>query len=421
VRAVGSVPAEKNSAKRSSLEMSDDERDGWAREPEVFLDVPQVPVHVGVLWPSAREARECGRGDIRLSFDRTSGFIRNVAFNETFLDYTVRYDNALHFSPFFRRFEDELAHRLLERYDLRNKHVVEIGAGGGHFLGRLCELGQNRGTGYDPSFDPAGAHARLGERVRVVRDYYSERYADHPADLICCRHVLEHIPEPRHLLRTLRRALESRPETVVYFEVPNSYLILRDLSIWDVIYEHCGYFVPESLGAMFAASGFEILDLNETYEGQFVGIEACPGPMTRGGGERCDISVLAPSVAGFAHRFQATRAEWQGRLTELRRENRRSVVWGGGAKAVSFLNLLEIGDQIEYVVDVNPRKQGSYLAGSGQEIVAPEFLRKYQPDVAIVLNPVYRQEIEAQLAAVSPATRTVTAMAPQSNLQDLGC
>jgi hypothetical protein len=112
-------------------------------------------------------------------------------------------------------------------------------------------------------------------------------------------------------------------------------------------------------------------------------------------------------VADFARRFRAKRAEWQQRLGELRRAGRRSVVWGGGAKAVSFLNLLEIGDQIEYVVDINPGKQGSYLAGSGQEIVAPQFLREYRPDVVIVMNRVYQREIEQQLSGLSPSTRVL--------------
>ena len=73
------------------------------------------------------------------------------------------------------------------------------------------------------------------------------------------------------------------------------------------------------------------------------------------------------------------------------------MVWGGGAKAVSFLNLLELGEAIEYVVDINPGKQGSYLAGTGQRIVPPEFLREHRPDEVIVMNPVYLVEIERQL------------------------
>lgn len=372
----------------------------------VFLRVPEVPVHVGVLWPSEAAARGCPRGEIALAYDPASGFIANAAFDAGRVDYSLRYDNALHFSPFFRRYEDALARRLVERHDLRGKHVVEVGAGGGHFLARLCEIGDNRGTGFDPSHDADHADPALGGRVRVVRGEFSAETAGERVDLLCCRHVLEHIAEPRAFLRGLRRALEGQPDAVVYFEVPDSYLILRQLSIWDVIYEHCGYFVPESLRAMFEGCGFEVLDVHSAYDGQFVGIEARIGRERESEGRSPELDA---AVEHFAARFAEKRDAWQSRLGELRREGRRVVVWGGGAKAVSFLNLLEIGDQIEVVIDVNPGKQGSHLAGSGQPIHPPEFLRNYVPDVAIVMNPLYEPEIQSTLAEISPSTKTICA------------
>jgi ABC-type Fe3+-hydroxamate transport system substrate-binding protein len=39
-----------------------------------------------------------------------------------------------------------------------------------------------------------------------------------------------------------------------------------------------------------------------------------------------------------------------------------------------------------------------FVAGSGQEIVSPEFLRVYQPDVVIIMNRNYEDEIGRQLA-----------------------
>ncbi len=110
----------------------------------------------------------------------------------------------------------------------------------------------------------------------------------------------------------------------------------------------------------------------------------------------------------FAARLRAKQEEWQGRLRELRHAGRRAVVWGGGAEAVSFLNLLELGEAIEVVVDINPGKQGSYLAGTGQRIVPPEFLREYGPDEVIVMNPVYRGEIESRLAELDVPSRVVS-------------
>ena len=54
--------------------------------------------------------------------------------------------------------------------------------------------------------------------------------------------------------------------------------------------------------------------------------------------------------------------------------------------------------QVEYVVDVNPYRHGRHMPGSGQEIVAPEFLAEYRPEVVIAMNPIYLDEIGAELA-----------------------
>ena len=61
-------------------------------------------------------------------------------------------------------------------------------------------------------------------------------------------------------------------------------------------------------------------------------------------------------------------------------------------------------DLIEYVVDINPRKHQQYVAGTGQEIVPPTFLRAYGPDTILVMNPIYLNEIKqmAQAQGLSP-------------------
>lgn len=70
---------------------------------------------------------------------------------------------------------------------------------------------------------------------------------------------------------------------------------------------------------------------------------------------------------------------------------------GWRIKRVSFLTTLKIGDKIEYAVDINPHKHGTFMAGTGQEIVAPEFLQDYQPDAVIVMNSIYCGEIQRDL------------------------
>jgi hypothetical protein len=206
------------------------------------------------------------------------------------------------------------------------------------------------------------------------------------------------------------RSLAERPESVLYFEVPNARLILDKLSIWDIMYEHCDYFTVESLGHLFASSGFEIHDLREAYEGQFVSIEVSPAvsASSRAAGPPGDLQTLTALVDEFSHRFSEKKNEWQSHLRELESAGSSAVVWGAGGKTVGFLNMLQIGNQIRYVVDVNPGKQGTYLAGGGQAILAPEALKEIRPDTVIIANPVYEREIVESLDQMGLNPRVFT-------------
>ena len=71
------------------------------------------------------------------------------------------------------------------------------------------------------------------------------------------------------------------------------------------------------------------------------------------------------------------------------------------------LSRLDLGE-IEYVVDINPFREGKYMAGTGQEIVSPAFLKRYKPDLAIAMNPIYQPEIKADLEKMGLSTEVVS-------------
>lgn len=360
----------------------------------IFFEMAKVPVHIGLQWPSREAARNCPRGELELVFCQQCSFIANLAYDPARLEYAREYDNTLHFSPFYQEYARSVADRLVKRYRLYGKEIIEIGCGRGEFLSLLCELGNNRGVGFDPGCDESEGDATGKGQVAFIKDFYSERYADYRGDLVCSRYVFEHVPEPVEFLAEVKRATGDRRDSIVYFEVPNVSFVLRDLSVWDLIYEHCSYFSRGSLAQAFVACGFEVVELAEGYGGQQLGIEARPGQGGCTAAERWKkADELARHVVVFAAGYERKLTAWQRRLERMQRAGRRAVLWGAGAKGVSFLNMLEAQDAVEYVVDINPRKQGKYIAGTGQEIVAPEFLREYRPEVVIVMNSIYRGEI----------------------------
>lgn len=373
---------------------------------QVFVEVPQVPVLCNILWPTKAEATAVRRVDIPLAYCATCGYIFNPAFNAALMDYSQVYENSLHFSPRFQQFAETLAADLVARHDLHHKKIVEISCGKGDFLKMLCTLGENQGFGFDPSYVPVAEDAGPGSRVTFIQDFYSEAYADYGADFICCRHTLEHIPDPVAFLTMVRRTIGERAISV-YFEVPNVRFTLQDLAVWDIIYEHCAYFSQEALAYLFQRCGFDVIDIQPTYEGQFLYIEARPSfapPAVAGETDPAATKViheppaaLTATVNDFAARYREKVAAEAAKLAQIRHAGQKVVIWGAGSKGITFLNMLQLQDQLEYAVDLNVRKQGMFITGTGQQIVAPTFLQRYRPDVIIVMNPIYLQEIQQLL------------------------
>jgi hypothetical protein len=264
-------------------------------------------------------------------------------------------------------------------------------------------MGRNRCIGFDPSSDLQRiAQDTHSNRLTVIQDYYSEQYGDYHADFIACRQVLEHVLEPQRFLQSIRRAIDGKVNPLVFVEVPNVMFTLKKLGIWDLIYEHCGYFSTLSLSRLFAESGFTALRVDESFGGQFICIEA--GPSMHKNHFKPDPQTLSLQevknyVHGFAANYQNTIAKWEDELSRMRESGIKPVIWGAGSKGVTFLNVLKITDAIDYVVDLNPSKQGMYVPGSGHQVVAPELLTKIRPQVVIVMNPLYVNEIEEMIAA----------------------
>jgi hypothetical protein len=232
------------------------------------------------------------------------------------------------------------------------------------------------------------------------------------ADLVVCRHTLEHIPNAGEFVRIIRRAIGQRREAVVAIEVPDTLRVLTDGAFWDLYYEHCSYFTPGSLARLFRSASFDLIDLRREYDDQYLILEARPAERTT----RMkfdledDLAAVTEAVRGFPAAFERQLARWRRVIEENLAEGNRVALWGSGSKAVGFLSTLGVtDDRVPYVVDINPRKQDTFLPGTGQRIVGPDALRQYRPDVVIVMNPVYRDEIRNDLDArgLRPAILTL--------------
>ncbi|MFH1154536.1 MAG: class I SAM-dependent methyltransferase [Pseudomonadota bacterium] len=379
---------------------------------QVFHTLTQVPVHGVMNIKNKQEALSFPKGDIRLGFCGTCGFMSNLAFDPSLLYYSQDCEESQSCSSTFTRFLEKVAQDLIDTYNLRNKFIIEIGCGKGEFLDLICKLGNNRGLGFDPAYVP-GRVADNGSDITFIADNYSSKYSGYTGDMICCRMTLEHIKDTHDFVRMVRNVMGRQSDSVVFFQVPDMLRILKECAFEDIYYEHCSYFTPGSMARLFRGCGFEIISLETVYDGQYIMLEAKPSsffseqaviPLPR------EESVL--QIPGLIETFLITYARRMGQWDTLVRNGfsrgERTVLWGAGSKAVAFLNDLNLIREIDYVVDINPHRHGTYMAGTGQKIVGPEFLKSYEPDRVIIMNPVYTREINALLVSMGVKTNIIS-------------
>jgi len=375
-----------------------------------FYEAENVPVHTCVMLSTRKEALSFPKGKIVLGFCKKCGFISNVAFDSSAVNYSSLYEDQQSFSSTFNVFADSLAKRLIEKYNLVDKKILEIGCGKGDFLALLCELGHNYGVGIDPAYIKDRVHSKASDSLTFIQDYYSEKYANYHGDLICCRHTLEHIPNTAEFLSSVRCAIGNCLDTIVFFEVPDVTRVLQELAFWDIYHEHCSYFSPGSLARLFRSCQFEIIDISKDFDDQYILIEAKPVNRKAEKVNELEESVkeMAKNVNYFATHCREKLDQWKKRLNELCSDGKRVVVWGSGSKCVSFMSTLGVKDEIGYVVDINPFRHGKYLPVIGKRVMPPEILRKYKPDLVIVMNRIYQDEIRRMLDGMGLAPEVIS-------------
>ena len=107
-----------------------------------------------------------------------------------------------------------------------------------------------------------------------------------------------------------------------------------------------------------------------------------------------DLSKLAQA---YREAEEAILENWKQRILDLKSQG-PVALWGAGAKGVTFANLIDPSCKLlECVVDLNPNKQGKYIAGTGHPIIDYKELGLRNIKSVILMNPNYLSENQAFL------------------------
>lgn len=367
---------------------------------EPLFTLRGVPVVCNQLWPDVTSARAAPVGDIKLVLCPACGLIWNRDFDPERVAYTPGYENALHFSPSFRDFAEDLARGLVARHHLAGRRLLEIGCGDGYMLDKMVKHGVATATGFDPSMQGRETPYASREGVEIVPEHCPLERLEGHFDAIVCRHVLEHLAAPADFLAKIRRAAGKRG-IPIYVETPNADWMLDQVSIWDVIYEHATYWTVPTMEVLFRRAGFLLARLEPGYGGQFLmaeGIAAEPDP----GWSASAVSEVLTGARAFSRKARAEIQRWRARLGALKT---RAVVWGAGSKGITFLNAVgPLANELSAFVDLNPRKHGLFAPGVALPVIRPEALVDLRPELVLVSNARYLSEVSAMIRSMGLET-----------------
>lgn len=336
---------------------------------EVIFQQHSIPVFQNKIYSTAEEAKQALMGQVKLSKCSYCGFVYNASFNKDLMTYDKNYQNEQAHSNFFRQHLNDVFTKL-NHYGLKGKKVVEIGCGKGHFLEMLLENEINI-IGFDPAYE--------GTSDKVIKEYFSEKFNGINADIIILRHTLEHILNPFFFIEEIAKA--NNHKGYIFIEVPTFDWIVKKRAFWDIFYEHCNYFSQSTLGIMFDDS-----ETGSLFDGQYIYLWANLSKL------RKIVPEKKAEENGSLHKIFSDEIF---RRQEYLRNQRDIIIWGGGAKGSTFLNLLDPNKKIiKYVIDINPAKQNKFIAHTAHRIYSPDIIKENKIKTILVMNENYKNEIE---------------------------
>jgi SAM-dependent methyltransferase len=323
------------------------------------------------MFDTSLEAIDCIKGDVVLVQDKCTGLIFNSAFQPELVQYNAGYQNEQACSTTFRKHLARVAEIIRKHFD--GYSLIEVGCGKGYFLEHLQQVGF-RVTGLDPTYE--------GDNPGIVKEYFRPALGLH-GDAIVLRHVLEHVPDPVTFLTELRDSNGGHGK--IYVEVPCFEWICDRRAWFDIFYEHVNYFRLDDFHRMFG----HVYESGHLFSGQYLYVVADLASVRRPSADKAPNFKFPADFLESVDRY----------ATELKQK--QTAIWGGASKGVVFaLFMQRAGASVECVIDINPAKQGKFLASTGLQVRSPhEALGTLEPDACVfVMNSNYYDEVVAEIS-----------------------
>ncbi|CAN5682130.1 class I SAM-dependent methyltransferase [soil metagenome] len=352
-----------------------------------------------------------------------------VSAEEIFTEYAYFSGNSTSWVEHARLYVELMRRRLsLGRDDL----VVELASNDGYLLQHFAGTGISV-LGIDPAANVA--RAAEGRGVPTLVEFFGRETAERlvreekQASLVVGNNVLAQVPDLNDFVAGV--AILLAKDGTATFEFPHLLHLLNRVEYDTIYHEHFSYFSLETTCEIFRAHGLEIYDVDElaTHGGSLrVFAQHQDGPNSVA--KRVSALVELEDEEGlrtseryrqFAEDVKESKRALLSLLVSLQREGKQVVGYGAPGKGNTLLNFCGIrADLVEYTVDRNTYKQGTYTPGTRIPIHPIERIDETRPEYIVVLPWNLIDEISSQLSYVADWGAKLIVPIPLATVLDPG-
>ena len=273
---------------------------------------------------------------------------------------------------------------FIETYKLQGKKFVEIGAGKGGFLRTLKEMKEYHieefGIENNAEFVD---FAREENHVNVIQGFLDRDdvvIPGGPFDAFTCFSYPARLINPNIVLRAIAGNLKDNG--IGYISTVSQEHIFKRDGAYEISRDSYAYYSVETISFLARYNGFEVLEVGNDDPYVYAIIrKRLPPDMKK---IWAQVDVLNKEIRGF--------------INQEVRQNRKVAVWCAGHYAFTIISMTEIGNEIAYIVDNAPFKQGHFAPASHVPIVAPDHFEEEPVDTCLILGRnLYADEIINEL------------------------
>lgn len=304
------------------------------------------------------------------------------------------------------------AQAMTARFDLGpGSRVVEVASNDGYLLQHFVGLGIPV-LGVEPAGHAASLAEAKGVPTRVI--FFHEETAQalkdegFGADLMAANNVLAHVPDIRSFASGFKVLLN--PTGAATFEFPHLARLLSQVQFDTIYHEHYSYLSLTFVSRLMDEVGLQVFDVERlpTHGGSLRVFVCHPGahPQTAAvaevlSEEREMAMDRADGYTGMSGKVDRILRDFRNFLASAKAEGKTVAGYGAAAKGNTFLNVAGTGpDDLLFVADKNPSKQGTLLPGSHIPVVDPSMIGERRPDYLIILPWNIATEVMAQEAGL---------------------